>query len=153
MISVSPTWSNAKLHGIQMNHRDRHKTPDSEYYLPSTKQMFVSKAAISSNWPTLCCINPKASLCSTMNDKRWEESSVDWQPPLWHANHTETPSVDGDKLICMIGKLVDKHTLGVIVQIRFDRFISVLRNRLLVNLFIQPTFIEQLFQHRHSLPF
>lgn len=53
----------------------------------------------------------------------------------------------------MIGKLVDKHTLGVIVQIRFDRFISVLRDPLLVNLFIQPTFIEQLLQHRHGLPF
>lgn len=73
--------------------------------------------------------------------------------PLRHANYTETPSVDGDKLICMIGKPVDKHTLGVVVQIQFNRFISVLRDRLLVNLFIQPTFIEHLFQHRHCLLF
>lgn len=53
----------------------------------------------------------------------------------------------------MIGKPVDKHTLGVVVQIQFNRFISVLRDRLLVNLFIQPTFIEHLFQHRHCLLF
>lgn len=81
MISVSPTWSNAKLYGIQINHIDSHKTTDSKYYLPSIKQMFVSKATISSNWLTLCCINTHASLCSLMNDKCLEESSVDWQPP------------------------------------------------------------------------
>lgn len=43
MISLSPTWSNTKLYGIQMNHIGSHKTPDSKYYLPSIKQMFVSK--------------------------------------------------------------------------------------------------------------
>lgn len=43
MISMSPTWSNTKLYGIQMNHIGSYKTPDSKYYLPSIKQMFVSK--------------------------------------------------------------------------------------------------------------
>lgn len=81
IISVSPTWSNTKLHGIQVNHIDSHKTPDSKYYLPSIRQMFVAKATISSNWLMLCCINFKASLCFLMNDKCLKEASVNWQPP------------------------------------------------------------------------
>ena len=107
MISVSPTWSNTKLYRIQINHTDSHKTPDSKYYLPCIKQMFVSKATISPNWLTLCCIDSNASLCSLMNDKCLEESSVNGQPPLQHANYIKIPSANTDKLIFMTGRWVD----------------------------------------------
>ena len=102
--------------------------------------MFVSKATISSNWLTLRCINSNASLCFIMNDKCLEESSVNWQPPLQHANSVKIPSADADKLICMIGRLVDKHTHEFIVQIQFRWFICVFTDHLLTNLFIQPNF-------------
>jgi hypothetical protein len=75
MISVSPQIF-TKLYGRQINHIDRHKTPDSKYYLPSIKQMFASKVTIFSNLLTLYCISANASICPIMNDKCLEDSSV-----------------------------------------------------------------------------
>lgn len=138
MISVGPPRSNTKLYGIQINHRDSHKTPDSKYYLPSLKQMFVSKATASPRWLTLCGMHSEANI-----------GSLSWQPPRQHANHIKTPSAHADKLICMMGRRVDKHTRArtpkFTVQIQCGRLISVLSDHLYVNLFIQPTFIEELF--------
>lgn len=65
----------------------------------------------------------------------------------------QIPSADADKLICMIGRLVDKHTHEFIVQIQFRWFICVFTDHLLTNVFIQPTFIEHLLHKRHCLRF
>lgn len=70
--------------------------------------------------------------------------------PLQHAKYVDILSAHADKLICMIGRLVDKYTHGFIVQIQFDLFIFIFSDHLLVNLFIQP-FTEQLFHHWHCL--
>lgn len=147
--SVSPTLSNTKLYGIQINHIDSHKTPGSKYCLLGIKQMFVSKATISSNWLTLCCIDSSASLCSRMSDKCLEESSVNWPPPPSACKCHRNSISAADQLICMRGRRVDTHTHGFTVQIQLGRFLSVLSDRLRVNLCKQSTLIEQLCYHRH----
>lgn len=69
-----------------------------------------------------------------MNDKCLEESFVNWQPPPPACKYVEIPSAHADKLICMIGRLVDKHTHGFIVQVQFGWFISVCSHHLLIYL-------------------